>query len=147
MIGISCAVLSMYIITLLIWCCVENKVCQGVLANIGYPSETHVKLKSREISLVHDIRLNKPSVLIFCTEHGSITAVLCAKFRNDCTIETDVTGKRDFARLEIKMSFGQISYIAKHPRFLRSYLAYMPIQIWIDRFRNYPKAPQFVQNW
>ena len=55
----------------------------GVLCIIGYPSETHIKLKSREISFVLNIRLDKQIVLIFCTEHGSIIAVLCAKFQYD----------------------------------------------------------------
>ena len=55
----------------------------GVLCNIWYPSKTHLKLKSREISFVHNIRFSCPIVLKFCTEHGSITAVLCATFRDD----------------------------------------------------------------
>ena len=49
----------------------------------------------------------------FCTEHGSITAVHCAKFQTDWTIETDVMDERDFARIEFKMGFGRISYIAQ----------------------------------
>ena len=35
----------------------------GVLYNIGYPSETHLKLQSREISFVHNTHLNIPIVL------------------------------------------------------------------------------------
>ena len=50
---------------------------------MGYQSETHPKLKSREISFVHNVRFSCPIFLKFCTEHGSITAVLCAKFQND----------------------------------------------------------------
>ena len=42
--------------------------------------------------------------LKFCTEHGSITAVLCAKFQIDWTIETGVMDERDFARFEFKMN-------------------------------------------
>ena len=49
--------------------------------------------------------------LKFCTEQGSITAVLCAKFQTEWTIEMGVVDKQDFARFEFKMSFGQISYI------------------------------------
>ena len=58
-----------------------------VLCNIdvGCPSETQLKLKSREISFVHNFRLNNPIVLKFCKEHGSITAVLWAKCQNDWT--------------------------------------------------------------
>ena len=39
-------------------------------------TETHLKLKSRVISYVHNIRVNNPIVLKFCTEHGNIYAVL-----------------------------------------------------------------------
>ena len=49
----------------------------GVLCNIWCPSETHVQLKSREIS--HNICFSCPSILEFCTEHGIYIAVLCAK--------------------------------------------------------------------
>ena len=31
----------------------------------------------------HDICVKNSIILQFCTEHGSITAVLCAKFQND----------------------------------------------------------------
>ena len=55
--------------------------------NIGYPSETHLKLKSCEIFFAHNICFIYPIILKFCTEHGSITAVLCAKFQNDRTTE------------------------------------------------------------
>ena len=41
------------------------------------------KLKSREISFVFDIRFSCLITLKFCTEHGSITAVLCVQFQND----------------------------------------------------------------
>ena len=51
----------------------------GLLCNIGYPSETHLKLKSHEISFVHNIRFSCTVVLKFCTEH-SITVVLSAQF-------------------------------------------------------------------
>ena len=47
----------------------------GLCNNIIYPSKTHLKLKSREISFIHNIRFSCPIVLKFCTEHGSITAV------------------------------------------------------------------------
>ena len=48
-----------------------------------YPPVTHLKLKSREISFAYTLFLSYPIVLIFCTGHGSITAVLCAKYQND----------------------------------------------------------------
>ena len=43
------------------------------------------------------------------------STVLCTKFRNDWTAETDVVEKQDFARFEFKMNLGQISYVAQHP--------------------------------
>ena len=55
----------------------------GVLCNIVYQSETHIRLKFPDISFVHNIRVNNPIVLTFGTELGSITAVLCAKLQND----------------------------------------------------------------
>ena len=88
----------------------------GALCNIRYPSEIHLKLKSREISFAHNSCLSWLIALKFCTEYGCITAVLCAKFQIDWTIETDVMDERNFARFELKMSFGRISYIAQNPR-------------------------------
>ena len=85
-----------------------------MLCNKGYLSETHLKLKSCDIWFVHKSSLSRPIVLQFCTEHGRITGVLCAKFLNVWTIETDVIDERDFTRFEFKMIFGRISYIAQH---------------------------------
>ena len=84
--------------------------------HIGYPSETHLKLKSRKISFANNIRFNRPILLKFCTEHGSITAMLFEKLQNDWTTGADVMNGGDFARFEFKMSFGRISYIAQHSR-------------------------------
>ena len=36
-------------------------------------------------------------VLIFCTEHDSITAVLCANCQNDLATQIDVLDETDFA--------------------------------------------------
>ena len=81
-----------------------------VLCNKGYPSETHLELKPREISFVHNILFNNPIVLNFCTEHGSITAVFYAKFQMIGQL------RQMFWKIcEIKMSFGRISYITQHP--------------------------------
>ena len=60
-----------------------------MLCNIGYPSATYLKLKFRESSFVHNFRLNDSIVLKFCTEHGSIIAVLCSQFQ---TVRTNKTG-------------------------------------------------------
>ena len=88
----------------------------GALCNIGYPSEIHLKLKSREILYAHNSCLSWPIILKFCTEHGSITAVLCANFQTDWTIETDVMDQPVFLRFEFKMSLKRISCIEQHPR-------------------------------
>ena len=49
---------------------------------------------SREISFFHNICFNNPIVLKVCTEHGSVTAMLSAKFQNDWTTETDMLWTR-----------------------------------------------------
>ena len=75
--------------------------------NMGFPSERHLKLKSREVPFAHN---SCWIVLKFCSEYGSDTEVLNAKW----TTETDVMDERHFARFEFKMSFERISYIAQH---------------------------------
>ena len=55
----------------------------GVLCNIRYSSETDLKLKTCEISFLHDICFSCPNILQFCTEHDSDTTVLCAKFQDN----------------------------------------------------------------
>ena len=70
------------------------------LYNIGYPSEIHLKLKSREISFAHNSCFSWSIALKFYTEHGSNTAVLCAKFQTEWT---DVMDERDIAIFEFKM--------------------------------------------
>ena len=90
--------------------------CQwSITANgcIGYPSETNLKIKSHEVSFVHTICVSSPIFWKIRTEHGSITAVLCAKFHNDWTREWNSMDKRDFTRLGFQMSFGWLSHIAQ----------------------------------
>ena len=84
-----------------------------MLCNIGYPSETHLKLTSHKISFVHNICLSCP--IVFCTEHGTDTAMLRAKFQANWIIETDVMDEQVSVRFLFKMSFGGIYYIAHHP--------------------------------
>ena len=67
--------------------------------NIRYPYETHLKLKSREISLAVNLFLSCQIILKFCTEHGNDTAVLCAKFQNDLTINMVVMEEWALMRL------------------------------------------------
>ena len=70
----------------------------GVLCNKGYQSETHLKLKSRQISLVDNICLSSQ---IVCTAHSSDTTVLCEKLEDDWVIETEVMDERECARFEL----------------------------------------------
>ena len=82
-----------------------------VLCNIRYPPATHLKLKSRKIPFAYNLSISYPIVFFFsnCTEHGNDTAMLCANYQTNWTIEMEVMDKRDFARFEFKMSFGRIS--------------------------------------
>ena len=66
----------------------------GVPCNIRYPSETHLKPKSREISFAHNLFISYPNILKFCKEHGSYTAMLCVKFQSNWTTEKDVIDER-----------------------------------------------------
>ena len=69
--------------------------------------EIHTNLLSNLNPLfVHSYLLNYSIVLKLCTEHGSITAVLCAKFPNDWTTEIIALDERVSARFEFKMSLG-----------------------------------------
>ena len=52
------------------------------LCNIGYPSETHLKLKSHKNSFVHNIRFSCRIVLKIYTTHNCDTTVLHTKLRN-----------------------------------------------------------------
>ena len=85
-----------------------------MLCNKEYPSETHLKLKSRENSFVDIICFNCPIALLICTEKGSDTAMFYAKFQDDGMIDSDVMDQRDFARFEFKMSFARVSYILRN---------------------------------
>ena len=49
-------------------------------------TETHLKLKSRVISSVHNISVINPIVLKFCTEHGNIYAVLSVVVQTNWTL-------------------------------------------------------------
>ena len=87
----------------------------GMLCDIRYPSVTHLKLKSCENSFTHNFQLNNPIILKLCTEHGSMTAVLCAKCQNDWMTKTYVMDEQVFTKFEFKMHFGRISYTAQGP--------------------------------
>ena len=82
------------------------KLGNGGFCNIGYPTETQLKLKSREVSFVHNFVLCCSIVLKCYSEHGSDTTMRCATFQNDRTTEKYVVRKRDFTRFEFEVSFG-----------------------------------------
>ena len=48
------------------------------LSDIGYLSDMH-----HEVAFVHNLFCVCAIILQLCTEHGSITAVFCAKYQND----------------------------------------------------------------
>ena len=60
----------------------------GMLRNIEYPHESHLKQTSRENSSAHNLFISHPIVLKFCIEHYGDTDVFCTKFQNDWTTET-----------------------------------------------------------
>ena len=83
--------------------------------NMRHPSEKHHKLKSREISFSDILSFTCPIVVKVCTEHGSDTAVLCAKFQNDLTAPINVMDARDFTRDWICDACGYIYYVTTSP--------------------------------
>ena len=85
------------------------------------PSGPDLKLKSRELSLVHNIYISCSIALKFGTGHGNDTAVLCAKCQNDLTTDKWVTGKRDFTRFEYTMNFGGTIYLGTTPWVLQCF--------------------------
>ena len=84
--------------------------------NIGYLSETHLGLKSLEISHVHNTQFSCQIILKSCTEHGSIIAMLCAKFQNDWNNEQYFMANKVLTRFEFKMSFQGMYSILQHPQ-------------------------------
>ena len=67
------------------WCpCV--KIMSGVYARWGYRLSL-LNSSETQVSFAHNIHFSCQITLKFCTEHGSITAMLCAKFKNDWMTE------------------------------------------------------------
>ena len=66
--------------------------------------------KSCEILFAYKSFLRDSIVLKFCTEHGSDTAMLCAKFQNNWTIQVDVMDELHLTGFEFKMSFGHVTW-------------------------------------
>ena len=80
--------------------------------NMGYLSETHLKLKSRAKSR---LPITYFAVAQSFWNFAQSTTVLCAKFHNDWTPEMDVIDERHYATFEFKISFGRISQVAQGP--------------------------------
>ena len=53
-------------------------------------AENWFKLKFCMILLIHNICISEKIILKICTEYGSDTAILCAKFQNNLTTDMDV---------------------------------------------------------
>ena len=92
-----------------VWRC--NRISQGLLQyRICF-----LKLKSHEFSFYHNLSFSCQIILKFCSEHGSTTAVLCAKFQNDLTTAMDDLNWQDFfERFEFKMHFGSYPKLSNH---------------------------------
>ena len=84
-------------------------------SNIGYLSETSLKLKSWEISFIHKICYSCQIVLEFCTEHDSTTVVLCTKFQNDWVSAEIMTGKDISRDLSLKLVSNGYPILHKAP--------------------------------
>ena len=80
---------------------------------ISYCFETQLKELSWNL-FVHNINLSCPIILKFCTKHGSGTAMLCAKFRNDWATEKYLMGIQDFTRFELRWVSELYSTLQQH---------------------------------
>ena len=83
--------------------------------HIAYPSKRHLKLKSCKISFPHNLLLSCQIVFKFCTEHGSITAVLCTKFKNNSTNNMGAMREWNFMRFEFNMRLDGYSTLQQPP--------------------------------
>ena len=64
-------------------------------------SQNLVRLMTNEI--LRDFIYDNRRILIFCTEHGSMTAAPGVKFQRDSSIKKAAMDKRDLARFEFKV--------------------------------------------
>ena len=74
-----------------------------------------VIMNSRETVFTYNVSLSCQIVLKYCTAHVSIIVVLYVSFQNDLITEMDIVGERDFPRIQFKMGFGRMVYIAMSP--------------------------------
>ena len=107
-----------------------------MVCNKKYPSQTHLKLKSHKISFAYNIHLNNPIVLNFCTEHGSITAMLCAKFHNNWTTEIDIMDERHFTRFWFTMNLQTYPWLISLLRCCLTYVGGHIVEVrWLEDYR------------
>ena len=83
-----------------------------------YAAKIQLTCKSCEIKLACNISFAWCIILKFCTEHGSNTAMLCAKFENYTSIAKWLIDRHDLERFELKTDFGRIWCIVTSPEFL-----------------------------
>ena len=79
-----------------------SKINLWVCCNKEYPLK--ISLKTHKNSFAHNLLCSCPNIVKFCTGHGSITAMPCAKFQSDWAIEMGDMNEQDFTRFEFKMS-------------------------------------------
>ena len=82
-----------------------------------------LKLKSRQISFFRKTFNSCPKTLLFCTEHGSYTAVICTKYQSDWTTVGDFMEEHDFARFQFKTDFDHLRFIETGPWYRVGWLA------------------------
>ena len=78
----------------------EFRCCPGECYNIGYSTETHLTRKVCEMLIAHNFLFSREITLTFCTERGSITAVLCGHFQNDFASKMGVLDEWEFAKFD-----------------------------------------------
>ena len=93
------------------WFAIIRRCNHGGLYNMGYLSDTNLKLKYRQIALVDNIHVGCTIVSKSFTKRGITTAVIYTKFPYDLTTGKISYEKCVFARIRFLMRFGWISPI------------------------------------
>ena len=135
----------MYIIASFDFITAFSESSAGVLCNIRHPSETDIKLKSREISFVHNLLFNCPVVLKFCTSHDSDAAVLCTNFQTGWSNEGYVIGKQNCDIWASGAFRKDIPYFTRPLRYRGYYNIWYPLDT--DDNRWGPVGPNWAPCW
>ena len=88
-----------------------NKLPSSCLGNMGKPTETHLKLNSRETSFFHNVSFGCHLVFKVCTKHNRITAVLYGKCQKPLRSWVISYEQARFHEIWVQKSFGRLSYI------------------------------------